>query len=418
MARINDNYLKLKAGYLFPEIARRVREFAAANPSAKIIRMGIGDVTEPLPPAVVEATNKAVDEMSRRETFHGYGPEQGYEFLREAIAKNEFQSRGCDVAADEVFVSDGSKCDGGNILDIFGHDNKIAVCDPVYPIYVDTNVMAGHTGEADERGEYRGLVYLRATADNNFSPEIPKEKVDLVYLCFPNNPTGAVATRERLTQWVEYAKSNDAVILYDAAYEAYITDPSIPHSIFEIPGGRDVAIEFRSFSKTAGFTGVRCAFTVVPKSVMGQAKPGPSGPGPSIPLHRLWTRRHTTKFNSVAYVVQRAAESVYSDAGKQQVRKLVSFYLENAKLIREGLTSMGLKAYGGVNAPYVWVKTPGNMTSWDAFDLLLNQANVVVTPGSGFGISGEGYFRVSAFNSRENVTDAIGRLRKAIGSAG
>src|SRR5688572_30276221 len=412
MARINENYLKLKAGYLFPEIGRRVAAFAAANPSAKIIRMGIGDVTEPLPAAVVEATHRAVDEMSKRETFHGYGPEQGYDFLREAIAKNDYAARGADIAADEIFVSDGSKCDGGNILDIFGHDNSIAVCDPVYPIYVDTNVMAGHTGEADEKGEYQGLVYMRATAENNFSPEIPKQKVDLVYLCFPNNPTGAVATRERLTQWVEYAKANDAVILFDAAYEAYITEPAIPHSIYEIPGGRDVAIEFRSFSKTAGFTGVRCAFTVVPKTVNGRATDGSR-----VPLHKLWTRRHTTKFNSVAYIVQRGAEAVYSDAGRQQVRKLVEFYLENAKLIREGLTAIGLKAYGGVNAPYVWVKTPGGMSSWDAFDLLLGKANVVVTPGSGFGISGEGYFRVSAFNSRENVGEALRRLKQAIPAA-
>jgi len=412
MARINDHYLKLKAGYLFPEIGRRVGAFAAANPDAKIIRMGIGDVTEPLPPAVVEATHRAVDEMSRRETFHGYGPEQGYDFLRNAIAKNDFQARGADVATDEIFVSDGSKCDGGNILDIFGparDDNTIALQDPVYPIYVDTNVMAGHTGEADERGEYQGLVYMRATADNNFSPEIPKQKVDIVYLCFPNNPTGAVATRQRLTQWVEYAKASDAVILFDAAYERYITDPAIPHSIYEIPGGRDVAIEFRSFSKTAGFTGVRCAFTVVPKSVTGRAKDGSR-----VPLHRLWTRRHTTKFNSVAYIVQRGAEAVYSDAGREQVQKLVAFYLENAKLIREGLTSIGLKAYGGVNAPYVWVKTPRDLSSWDTFDLLLKQANVVVTPGSGFGISGEGYFRVSAFNSRENVNEALRRLKGAL----
>jgi len=412
MARINENYLKLKAGYLFPEIGRRVAAYAAANPSAKIIRMGIGDVTEPLPAAVVEATHKAVDEMSRRETFRGYGPEQGYEFLREAIAKHDYQDRGATISADEIFVSDGSKCDGGNILDIFGpgrDDNRIAVCDPVYPIYVDTNVMAGHTGDADERGEYRGLVYMRATVENNFSPEIPKEKVDLVYLCFPNNPTGAIASRERLAQWVQYAKANDAIILFDAAYEAYITEPAIPHSIYEIPGGRDVAIEFRSFSKTAGFTGVRCAFTVVPKTVNGRTKDGTA-----VPLHKLWTRRHTTKFNSVAYIVQRGAAAVYSDAGKQQVRQLVQFYLENAKLIRESLSAIGLQAYGGVNAPYVWVKTPRAMTSWDAFDLLLSKANVVVTPGSGFGISGEGYFRISAFNSRANVEEALRRIRTAL----
>jgi LL-diaminopimelate aminotransferase len=415
MARINDNYLKLKAGYLFPEINRRINAFIASNPGAKVIRMGIGDVTEPLPSAVTDAMHKAVDEMSRRETFHGYGPEQGYDFLREAIAKNDYQAKGCDIVADEVFVSDGSKCDGGNILDIFGparEDNVIAVCDPVYPIYVDTNVMAGHTGEADEKGEYQGLVYLRATAENNFSPDIPQQKVDLVYLCYPNNPTGAVATREKLARWVEYARSNNSVILFDAAYEAYITDDAIPHSIYEIPGGREVALEFRSFSKTAGFTGVRCAYTVVPKTVMGQAKPGRSGPGEAVPLHKLWNRRHTTKFNSVPYVVQRGAEACYTDAGRAQVRDLVRFYLANAKLIREGLESIGLKAYGGVNAPYVWVKTPGKLTSWEAFDLLLAKANVVVTPGSGFGTSGEGYFRVSAFNSRENILEALRRMKQ------
>ena len=412
MARINDHYLKLKAGYLFPEIGRRVKAFSEANPAAKIIRMGIGDVTEPLPPAVVEAMHQAVDEMSRRESFHGYGPEQGYDFLREAIASNDYQAKGCEIAADEIFVSDGSKCDGGNILDIFAparEENTIAVCDPVYPIYVDTNVMAGHTGEADEKGEYQGLVYLRATAENNFSPEIPRQQVDLVYLCYPNNPTGAVASRERLKQWVGYAKAHEAIILFDAAYEAYITDVQIPHSIYEIHGARDVAIEFRSFSKTAGFTGVRCAFTVIPKSLNGKASDGSR-----VPLHKLWTRRHTTKFNSVAYVVQRGAEACYTDAGKQQIKKLVAFYLENAKLIREGLTAAGLKTCGGVNAQYVWVKTPGKMTSWDAFDLLLSKAHVVVTPGSGFGISGEGYFRVSAFNSCENVNEALDRFAAAI----
>jgi LL-diaminopimelate aminotransferase len=409
MARINDNYLKLKAGYLFPEIGRRVKAFSDANPSAKIIRMGIGDVTEPLPGAVVEALHRATDEMARRETFRGYGPEQGYDFLREAIARNDYQSRGCEIAADEIFVSDGSKCDGGNILDIFSlgrDDNTIAVVDPVYPLYVDTNVMAGHTGGPDEKGEYQGLVYLRATEANNFAPDVPSQRVDVVYLCFPNNPTGAVATREQLTRWVEYAKRNESVILFDAAYEAYITDPSIPHSIFEIPGARDVAIEFRSFSKTAGFTGLRCAYTVVPKSVTGKA-----ADGSKVDLHRLWHRRHTTKFNSVPYIVQRAAEATYSEAGKQQVRELIRFYLENAKLLREGVTSIGLRAFGGVNAPYVWVKTPGKLTSWETFDLLLSKANLVITPGSGFGSSGEGYFRISAFNSRENVTEALGRIK-------
>ena len=408
MARINDNYLKLKAGYLFPEINRRVKTYSDANPTAKIIRMGIGDVTEPLPSVVIEALHKATDEMAKRETFRGYGPEQGYDFLREAIAKNDYQARGCDIAADEVFVSDGSKCDGGNILDIFAsarQDNTIAVVDPVYPIYVDTNVMAGHTGSPDEKGEYQGLVYLRATEPNNFVPDVPTHRVDLVYLCFPNNPTGAVATRDQLKKWVDYAKANESVILFDAAYESYITDASIPRSIYEIPGARDVAIEFRSFSKTAGFTGLRCAFTVIPKSVAGKA-----ADGSKVELHKLWHRRHTTKFNSVPYIVQRAAEASYTDAGKQQIRALVSFYLENAKLIRDGLATIGWKSFGGVNAPYVWVKTPGGIASWDMFDQLLKKANIVVTPGSGFGLSGEGYFRISAFNSRQNVEEALRRI--------
>ncbi len=409
MATINDNYLKLKAGYLFPEIGRRVKAFAEANPTAKIIRLGIGDVTEPLPSSIRDAMHKAVDEMGVRETFRGYGPEQGYDFLREAIAKNDFQSRGADVAADEIFVSDGSKCDCGNILDIFGTGNTIAVTDPVYPVYVDTNVMAGHTGPANETGEYGKLVYLRATAENNFVPELPTQKVDLIYLCYPNNPTGTVATKETLAKWVKYAKDNGSIIFFDAAYEAYITDPNVPHSIYEIPGARDVAIEFRSFSKLAGFTGVRCAFTVVPKSLKGK-----TASGEEVDLYRLWTRRHTTKFNGVSYITQRGAEAVYSAEGKQQVKQIVEFYLENAKLIREGLTALGLKVFGGVNAPYVWIKTPGNLTSWQFFDELLSTANVVGTPGSGFGAAGEGYFRISAFNSRENVNEALRRIKATV----
>ena len=405
MAHINDHYLKLKAGYLFPEIGRRVAAFAKENPAARIIRMGIGDVTEPLPPACIEAMHKAVDEQARRETFHGYGPEQGYDFLREAIATNDFQSRGCDVAADELFVSDGSKCDCGNILDIFGPGNTIAVTDPVYPVYVDTNVMAGHTRGAGDTGEYGGLVYLRATAENDFTPEIPRQKVDIIYLCYPNNPTGTVASKATLAKWVQYAKEHEAVIFFDAAYEAYITEENIPHSIYEIPGARDVAIEFRSFSKTAGFTGTRCAFTVVPKSLKGRA-----ADGSQVDLYRLWMRRHTTKFNGVSYIVQRGATAVYSPAGKEQTRQLVAFYLENAKLIREGLTKLGLKVFGGVNAPYVWVQTPGGATSWNFFDTLLREAHVVCTPGSGFGAAGEGYVRLSAFNTRANVEEALRRL--------
>lgn len=409
MARINENYQKLKAGYLFPEIGRRVTKFCAENPSAKVLRLGIGDVTEPLPPAIIDALHKAVDEMANRSTFRGYGPEQGYDFLRQAIVDNDYKSRGAHVELDEVFVSDGSKCDSGNILEIFGADNKVAVLDPVYPVYVDTNVMSGRTGQADAGGRYAGLVYIPVTAENNFVPELPKEKVDLIYLCYPNNPTGMVATRQELQKWVDYAKANDAVILYDAAYEAYITDPSIPHSIYEIPGGRDVALEFRSFSKTAGFTGTRCAFTVVPKTVMAS-----TADGQKMPLHALWNRRHTTKFNGVSYPIQRAAEAVYSAAGKPQVKQIIDFYLTNAKLIREGLEKLGVKVYGGVNAPYVWLKTPNNEASWSFFDRLLQQAHLVGTPGSGFGAAGEGYFRLSAFNSRENVEEAVRRFAKVV----
>jgi len=407
MARVNDNYLKLKAGYLFPEIGRRVKAFTEANPSAKVIRLGIGDVTEPLPPAIVEAMHKAVDELAKRESFKGYGPEQGYDFLREAIAKNDFQARGCDIAADEIFVSDGSKCDTGNILDIFGLDNKVAVQDPVYPVYVDTNVMSGRTGEADGSGRYAGLVYLPCTADNNFSPNLPSEKVDLIYLCSPNNPTGATLDKQTLVKWVEFAKKNDAIILYDAAYEAYITDTSLPHSIYEIPGARDCAIEFRSFSKNAGFTGTRCAYTVVPKSLTGT-----TSAGERREIYPLWMRRHTTKFNGVSYPVQVGAAAAYSSAGKEQIAKLVGFYLENARLLREGLQAAGLTVFGGVNAPYIWIKTPGTQTSWDFFDALLSKAHLVGTPGSGFGSCGEGYFRLSAFNSRANIEEALSRATK------
>ncbi|MEN9230615.1 MAG: LL-diaminopimelate aminotransferase [Thermostichus sp. DG02_5_bins_236] len=405
MARINDHYLKLKTGYLFPEIARRVRAFAEANPTASIIKMGIGDVTEPLPQACRAAMIRAVEEMGDRATFRGYGPEQGYEWLRQAIAEHDFQARGCDIDASEIFVSDGSKCDCGNILDILGHDNTIAVTDPVYPVYVDTNVMAGHTGPANECGEYEGLVYLPITADNNFTADLPEQKVDVIYLCFPNNPTGAVATREHLQAWVNYARAHSALILFDAAYEAYITEPGIPHSIYEVEGARDCAIEFRSFSKTAGFTGTRCAFTVVPKSLQGQA-----GDGSRVDLWSLWNRRQSTKFNGVSYIVQRGAEAVYSEAGQAQVRGLVQFYLENARIIREQLMAAGIQVYGGINAPYVWVKAPARLSSWDFFDKLLHHSHVVGTPGSGFGSAGEGYFRLSAFNSRANVEEAMRRI--------
>ena len=405
MATINDNYLKLKAGYLFPEIARRVKTFAEANPDASIIKLGIGDVTEPLPEACRSAMIQAVEDMGNRSTFKGYGPEQGYPWLREKIAQQDFQARGCDIDASEIFISDGSKCDCGNILDILGDDNKIAVTDPVYPVYVDTNVMAGRTGEANDKGEYEGLVYLPISAENNFTAQIPTEKVDLIYLCFPNNPTGATATKEDLQAWVNYALENGSLILFDAAYEAFITDPEIPHSIYEIEGARNCAIEFRSFSKNAGFTGTRCALTVVPKTLTGKAQDGSD-----VEIWKLWNRRQSTKFNGVSYIVQRGAEAVYSEAGQSQTKDLISFYLENAKIIREQLTAAGLQVYGGVNAPYVWVKTPNGLSSWDFFDKLLQNSNVVGTPGSGFGAAGEGYFRISAFNSRENVNEAMNRI--------
>lgn len=405
MATINDNYLKLKAGYLFPEIARRVNAFAEANPGAQIIRLGIGDVTEPLPEACRTAMIKAVEEMGDRSQFKGYGPEQGYAWLREKIAAQDFQARGCDIDASEIFISDGSKCDTGNILDIFGNNNTIAVTDPVYPVYVDTNVMAGHTGDANEKGEYGGLVYLPITAENNFTAQIPTEKVDLIYLCFPNNPTGAVATREHLQAWVNYAKANGSIIFFDAAYEAFISDPAIPHSIYEIEGAKDCAIEFRSFSKNAGFTGTRCALTVVPKSLTAKA-----ADGSDVELWKLWNRRQSTKFNGVSYIVQRGAEAVYSEAGQAQTKALISFYMENARIIREKLSEAGLAVYGGVNAPYVWVRTPNGLSSWDFFDKLLHSCNVVGTPGSGFGAAGEGYFRISAFNSRDNVEEAMRRI--------
>lgn len=412
MARINDNYLKLQAGYLFPEIGRRVRTYCEANPDANVIKMGIGDVTQPLVPAVVQAMHDAVDEMAQEATFRGYGPEQGYDFLREAIAKNDFQDRGIDISADEIFVSDGSKCDSGNILDIFGGDNKIAVLDPVYPVYVDTNVMAGHTGAADDDGRYGGLVYMPVTAETNFEPEFPTEQVDLIYLCYPNNPTGVVASREVLTKWVNYAREHGSIILYDAAYEAFISEDDVPRSIYEIEGAKDCAIEFRSFSKTAGFTGVRCALTIIPKGLTGK-----TAEGTDHSIHALWNRRQSTKFNGVSFPVQRAAAAIYSDAGKSQIRDQIGFYMNNAKLLREGLTAAGFTIYGGVNAPYVWLKTPDGMSSWDFFDKLLSESHIVGTPGSGFGAAGEGYFRLSAFNSLENTEEAIRRIQEAFAAA-
>ena len=406
MVQVNGNYLKLKAGYLFPEIARRVKAFSEANPTAQVIRLGIGDVTEPLPAACRTAIKAAVDELGTREGFRGYGPEQGYPWLREAIAQHDFQARGCEVSAEEIFISDGSKCDSSNILDILGEGNRIAVTDPVYPVYVDSNVMAGRTGEADATGRYGGLTYLPITADNGFIAPIPTEPVDLIYLCFPNNPTGAVATKEQLQAWVDYARDHKALILFDAAYEAFISDPSLPHSIYEIEGARECAIEFRSFSKNAGFTGTRCALTVVPKGLSGTA-----ANGEKVELWGLWNRRQCTKFNGVSYIVQRGAEAVYSPEGQAQVKALIDFYMDNAALIRRELTAAGIRVYGGEQAPYVWLKTPEGLDSWGFFDHLLTKAHVVGTPGSGFGAAGEGYFRLSAFNSRANVEEAMRRVR-------
>ncbi|MFT4175550.1 MAG: LL-diaminopimelate aminotransferase [Luteolibacter sp.] len=409
MATINSNFLKLKAGYLFPEIARRVKAYSEANPdkAARIIRCGIGDVTEPLPAAVVKAMHEAVDELANRDSFKGYGPEQGYEFLRQAIVENQFADLG--ISADEVFISDGSKCDTGNILDIFGKGNVIAITDPVYPVYVDTNVMAGNTGDADGKGAYEGLLYLPCTAENHFVADVPAEKADIIYLCFPNNPTGAVATRAQLEAWVKYARENDSIILFDAAYEAFIQNPAIPRSIFEIEDAKNVALEFRSFSKNGGFTGVRCGYIVIPKTVTAKADNGER-----IPLHQLWSRRHSTKFNGASYPVQKAAAAVFSPEGKAQVSALIEHYMGNAKLLREAAAAAGLPVFGGENAPYVWVGCPQGLSSWDMFDKMLNEAQVVITPGSGFGSAGEGYFRISAFNSRANVEEVCRRLKSLV----
>ncbi|MBD3420376.1 MAG: LL-diaminopimelate aminotransferase [Chitinivibrionales bacterium] len=406
MILINENYLKLQASYLFSDIGKRVAAFQEAHPDQDIIKLGIGDVTRALPSVCIDALHKAVDEMAEDATFRGYGPEQGYAFLREKIAQVDFQARGAEVAADEVFVSDGAKCDSGNIQELFGQDVAIAVPDPVYPVYVDTNVMAGRTGTWQE-GRYQGLTYLESTENNNFVPEPPEAKVDLIYLCFPNNPTGAAATKAQLKQWVDYAGENKALILFDAAYAAFIRDDSLPQSIYEIAGAREVAVEFRSFSKTAGFTGTRCAYTIVPKECMAY-----DSQGNAQPLHLLWNRRHATKFNGVSYPVQRAAEAVYSVAGQEQVKELSDYYLKNAALISSKMTELGYTWVGGVNSPYIWIKT--GTDSWAFFDNLLNKAGVVCTPGSGFGKCGEGYIRLSAFNSHENVEKAMQRIENAL----
>jgi LL-diaminopimelate aminotransferase len=408
MAHINDNYLKLRAGYLFPEIGRRVTAFQKANPDARIIKLGIGDVTKPLAPAIVAALHEAADEMGAE--AHGYGPENGYPFLTDAIREHDYAARGVTIEANEIFVSDGSKQDSGNIQEIFGLDCSLLVTDPSYPVYVDTNVMAGRTGPADEQGRYAGILYLPATEDNGFMPGPPDRAVDLAYLCSPNNPTGAVATRENLEQWVAWARAHEALLIFDAAYDAFIQDPTLPRSIFEIAGARECAIEMRSFSKRAGFTGTRCAYTVIPQEVMGR-----SAAGERVSLNALWSRRHATKFNSVPYIVQKAAAAVFTPEGAKQTASQVAEYMDNARRIRTGLGDAGFKVFGGEHAPYIWMRTPRGLSSWDFFDQLLERAGVVGTPGSGFGPSGEGYFRISAFNSRENVEEAIDRIRRGFG---
>lgn len=409
MATVNENYLKLPGSYLFAEIGRRVAAFKEAHPEADIIRLGIGDVTQPLPAVCIEAMHKAVDEMAQAETFRGYGPEQGYDFLIEAIRKANYTDRGIDIDADEIFVSDGSKSDCGNIQEIFGVDNKVAITDPVYPVYLDTNVMAGRTGELKEDGHFEGITYLPCDANNNFSPDLPNERVDMIYLCCPNNPTGTTLSKEELTKWVKYAKDNKSVILFDAAYAAYITEADVPRSIYEIEGAKEVAIEFRSFSKTAGFTGTRCGYTVIPKAVKGLTKEGKT-----VEFNKLWNRRHTTKFNGTAYIIQRGAAAIYTPEGQKQVKELVGYYMENARIIRESLEAAGIEAYGGVNAPYIWLKTPNNMPSWDFFDKLLTEVNIVGTPGAGFGPCGEGYFRLTSFGDRENTLRAVERIKNKL----
>ena len=405
--KINENYLLLKSNYIFAEINRRVEEFQKENPDAQIVKMGIGDVTRPLPKAVVEAFDKSVLEMGVADTFMGYGPEQGYKFLIEEIIKNDFKPLGIELSTDEVFISDAAKCDTANIQEIFGLENIIAVTDPVYPVYVDSNVMAGRSGPMQPSGRYEGIVYLPCTAENNFTPELPESPVDLIYLCLPNNPTGTTLTREELSKWVKYARENNSIILFDAAYEAYITEDNIPRSIYEIEGAKEVAIEFRSFSKNAGFTGTRCAFAVVPKEIMAY-----DSNRKAHDLNSLWNRRQTTKFNGVSYPVQRAAMAVYSPEGKKEIKENIAYYLNNARIVRKSMEDIGLKVYGGINSPYIWVKTPENMDSWTFFDLLLKEANVVGTPGVGFGPSGEGYFRLTAFNTLENTEEAMNRITK------
>lgn len=407
MIKINENFLQLQDSYLFSTIAKKVADFQAKNPDKKVIKLGIGDVTRPIVPAVVEAMKQAIEEEGKQETFRGYGPEQGYEFLREKIVKFDYQKRGVELSTDEIFVSDGAKCDTGNIGDILGVDNLVAITDPVYPVYLDTNVMAGRAGNYNsQKGIYEKMIYMPATAENGFIPEFPETVPDMIYLCLPNNPTGTTLTKIELKKWVDYAKKNQSLILFDSAYEAFISEEEVPHTIYEIEGAKEVAIEFRSFSKTAGFTGIRCAYTVVPKELKGYTKSGEA-----ISLNSLWNRRHGTKFNGVSYPVQRAAEAVYTEEGQKQIKENIQYYMENAKIIKEGLKEAGYKVYGGVNAPYIWLQCPKGVTSWEFFDTLLTKANVVGTPGVGFGPSGEGYFRLTAFGTKENTIEAIKRIK-------
>ena len=407
MSYINENFLNLQESYLFSTIAKKVSKYVENNPNKNIIKLGIGDVTRPIVPACVEAMHNAIDEMGTVNGFKGYGPEQGYEFLREAIVENDYQRRGIDIKKDEIFISDGAKCDCGNIVDIFSEDNKVAITDPVYPVYLDTNVMSGRSGKFDAKAsKYENIIYLPITEENDFKPELPKEKVDMIYLCFPNNPTGTVLSKEELKKWVDYASKNNSIILYDSAYEAFITEENIPHSIYEIEGAKDVAIEFKSFSKNAGFTGVRCAYVVIPKELKGFSKDGKE-----YEINKLWNRRTCTKFNGVSYIVQRGAEATFSKRGKEEIKENINYYMENAKIIKQGLEEAGFKVYGGVNSPYVWLKVPKNISSWEFFDKLLEEVNIVGTPGSGFGPSGEGYFRLTAFGTRENTIEAMKRIK-------
>lgn len=407
MIKLNENFLELQDSYLFSTIAKKVAEFQKNNPDKKVIKLGIGDVTRPIVPAVLDAMHKAVDELGTLETFRGYGPEQGYDFLREKIVKFDYESRGVKISADEIFVSDGAKCDCGNIGDILGVGNKVAITDPVYPVYLDTNVMAGRSGHFNETtGKFENIIYIPATSENNFIPEFPKEVPDMIYLCFPNNPTGTTLSKDELAKWVKYAKDNKSLILFDSAYEAFISEDNVPHTIYEIDGAKEVAIEFRSFSKTAGFTGVRCAYTVVPKELYAYTEKGDK-----VSLNSLWNRRHGTKFNGVSYPVQRAAEAIYSVDGQKQIKENIAYYMENAKIIKEGLIEAGFTVYGGTNAPYIWLKVPEGLTSWEFFDRLLEEVNVVGTPGVGFGPSGEGYFRLTAFGTKENTVEAIERIK-------